>query len=102
MTGTGEYVAEHRLIMAKSLGRCLQSWEVVHHKNGIKNDNRLENLELSTSGAHIHEHGKGYRDGYAKGLQDGKDAQIKQLKTRIAILEQRVTLLEANKVIELI
>lgn len=70
------YVFEHRLIMAKHLGRCLQSWEIVHHKKGVaKDDNRIKGLQL---------------------VQEMQHNQLTIIQNRIKHLEARVTLLEAE------
>lgn len=63
------YVFEHRLVVAKRLSRCLHLWEIVHHKNGVKDDNRDENLQL---------------------VQEIQHHQLTQLEDKIRKLEMKV------------
>ena len=46
--GKGQYVFEHILLMERLLARHMVPQESVHHRNGVKDDNRPENLELWT------------------------------------------------------
>lgn len=50
------YIMEHDLIMECIIGRHLKDDEVVHHINGIRNDNRKENLKLMTFTEHARYH----------------------------------------------
>ncbi len=79
-------IPEHRFVMAMHLGRCLEPWEIVHHKNSIKDDNRLENLELLPD-SHAHQPSQHWR------------RHVMQLERRIRVLEGRVTLLEMENVL---
>ncbi len=53
------YIREHRYIMSTYIGRELHKNEEIHHINHIKDDNRLENLELMDKKEHTRLHNKG-------------------------------------------
>jgi hypothetical protein len=54
----GMYVYRYRLVMEEHLGRVLGKDEIVHHINGIKDDDRLENLCVMSQSDHIKIHRK--------------------------------------------
>ena len=67
----GKEVKEHRLIMENYLGRKLSSKEDVHHINRIKDDNRVENLQVMSHSDHAKITNKRpYKKGYKLDLSD--------------------------------
>jgi len=78
-TGSRFQIAEHRLAIAEHLGRCLESWEIVHHINRDNYDNRLENLLLLPN--------------------QTQHQSYTLLQVRVSKLEARVTQLEAENIL---
>ena len=56
------YVYEHRVIAEEIINRRLEENEVVHHKNGKRWDNRIENLEVMDKSEHAKMHGQRKED----------------------------------------
>ena len=81
-------VPEHRIIMEKYLGRYLEPTELVHHKNAIRHDNRIENLELWVKKGHPN--GSRVDEIYTKEISTLR-AENSQLRTQLETeLEMRV------------
>lgn len=83
MMGKRGYVYEHRLVMAKHLGRNLHSWEIVHHKNHVRDDNRIENLELLTDAGHK-------QITHYETILKRQQAEINELKSEIELLQNKL------------
>ncbi|KKN34680.1 hypothetical protein LCGC14_0791070 [marine sediment metagenome] len=77
MCNANGYIAEHRLVMAKHLNRLLNSDEIVHHKNHLREDNKIGNLEIMTAQEHLKE-GAAWRESLPLEVMDNKALPLEE------------------------
>ena len=74
----GKNIREHRYILQQHLGRKLDYNETIHHKNGDKKDNRIENLELIPRSEHSKTHNKKVKRIIVKCSRCGKKIKLRE------------------------
>lgn len=77
------YAYEHHVVAMEMLGRPLHDNEVVHHRNGQRDDNRPENLEVTTRSSHAREHTSmpGVRDSFGRFNSAPRHLRVREFPT---------------------